>query len=170
MADYFPGKIEIGGVVPRHCVEELIAEIVETKASLDEYCQAEVTEEALKNAIEKKKILTLCQDQARYGEFEELEGFLLDNGIHFNRHSDAYYEFDAEMIFFRGDDVSWFPSTQPGELLLLHCDVEEVLQKEISDSEKVAMLRRVAFPPELKPLTPLTIQEDHDHEPGPNPL
>ena len=170
MADTFPGKIEIGGLVPQKCVEELIGEIVETCGSLDEYGLPEVTQDQVQQALREKCVLTLCHEQARYGEFEELEGFLLENGIHFNRHSNAYCEFDAEMIFYRGDDVSWFPSTQPGELLLLHSDVAEILQKKISDSEKVAMLHRITYPPELKMLTPLTIQEDNDHEPGPNPL
>ena len=158
MADYFPGKIEIGGTVLRPCVEELIAEILETKSSLDDFGAAPVTQESLKQALKKKQVLTLCNDQARWGQFEELEGFLIENGIHFNRHSEAYCEFDAEMIFFRGDDVKWFPATQFCELLLLHCDVVEVLQKEISDSEKVAMLYRITHPPECKPLTPLTIE------------
>ena len=170
MADYFPGKIEIGGVVPRHCVEELIAEILETKASLDEYGLAEVTQDALQHAIEKKQILILCDDQARWGQFEELEGFLLDRGIHFNRHSNSYCEFDAEKVFFRGDKVVEFAATQDGDLLQ-HCScIDEILQKKISDSEKVAILRRLMHPPELKPLSPLTIQEDSSHESGPNPL
>ena len=57
-------------------------------------------------------------DQARYGQFEELEKFLRQHDIHFDRKSDTKYEYDGETVIFRGDKEFTFFSTQEGNLLV----------------------------------------------------
>jgi hypothetical protein len=106
MSDYFPGSIEIGGKVPKALAQELVDAVVNAGAAEGddwggEGWEPETPEDLLKSAKESGGTLRLCNDQARYGEFDELEEFCRLNGIAYSRHSDAKYEYDAENVEFR---------------------------------------------------------------------
>jgi len=137
MGDYFPGHISIGGAVPRKLVGKLCKEIAESGASLD-YSDGGFEPENADELLEAAKTsgtLDLMNDQARYGQFEELEAFLVKHQIAFDRHSDAKYEFDAERVVFRPGmkEPKIQPATNDDEVLVRADDVMEVVKGMESD-------------------------------------
>ena len=63
--------------------------------------------------------------------FEELEGFLCEHGIPFDRHSDARYEFDAEKVAFRPgmNRPLEMPSNKDGDTLLRVDEIRPVAEE-----------------------------------------
>ena len=163
MADRYPGRIEIGGIMPAEVVDEFIDLIVETGGSLNDFGLPEATKESVHEALQKDETLILCHDRAPWGEFEALETFLTRHGISFDRHSDAYAGLDGEMVSGRGHTTIWFYAAQNGSLLLDQKQIMEILRHDSSDQERVAAIRKLAQPPEWTPLPPLHVQEKH-HE------
>ncbi|MFC1783811.1 hypothetical protein ACFL02_09550 [Planctomycetota bacterium] len=157
MSDYYPGEIHIGGPVPQAARNELIKQIVATGASLEGYCGGVITEETTGKALLVNKTIDLYADKARYGRFEELEDFLVTRGIHFNLHCEAYCEYEAEKVFYRGGKrVLSLPSDQSGNLLVCFDDVIAILDNEkLDDHSKLEALRKLIIPPETKPLEPI---------------
>ena len=121
MSDYFAGEIEIGGRISRSDLNELIDLIVSEE--LKEDYNDTWTRERLVKAFAAQDSVRLTDDEARYGEFPELEEFLVEHKISFNRHSDARYEYDATNLYYRGEETigeaAVFFSTQDGNDLIL---------------------------------------------------
>lgn len=106
MGERMPAEILIGGQVPAALVPQLCAAISASGASLDwgDPCfQPRAAQDLLDNctAHDEAWLLQLCDAEASYGEFKELEAFLVAHGIAFDRFGDAKYEFDAEWVSFR---------------------------------------------------------------------
>ncbi len=104
MAEYIPAAIHIGGLVPCALAAGLAAIVFDAGASL-ECGGASFTPETvghLAAAVDPDtKLLHLYDDQARWGCFEELESWLVEHGISFDRQSEANYEFDGTLVSFR---------------------------------------------------------------------
>ena len=159
MADHFPGEIHIGGPIPRELLNKLVKVIVAQGVSLEDYGAPAATEETLRKEFGEGKVIDLFHEQARYGQFDDLEAFLVKRRIHFDRHSDGRYEFDAEKVFYRGGkEPVIFPSGQSGSVLLRRDDVMRILDDGgLDDHRKVEAIRELACPPEATPLAPVQI-------------
>ena len=119
MADYYPAEIHIGGPIPRVVLDELIKEVVATGTSLEGYDERSVTDKSIRETLQEGQIIDLFDYRARYGRFDELEGFLVRHGIHFDLHCDAYCEYDGENVYFRGGPrVLSLPASQNGNILI----------------------------------------------------
>ncbi|MBT3381185.1 MAG: hypothetical protein HN742_11225 [Lentisphaerae bacterium] len=88
MADYFWGRIEIGGDLRRQ--------------HLPRFCQAVGADDEfdLLRFIEDGHIV-LDNCEARYGQFEELEDACREIGLPYTRQSDGKYEFSPEVVFWQ---------------------------------------------------------------------
>ena len=132
MGDYFPGHISIGGAVPRKLAGKLCEAIKDSGASLDYGCAPFEPENAddLLAAAKTSGTLELMDDEATYGQFEELEAFLVKHKIPFDRHSDAKYEFDAERVVFRPGmkEPQIQPATNDDDVLVRADDVMDVVK------------------------------------------
>ena len=128
MGDYFAGEIEIGGPVSRSELNELIDLIVDE--GLKEDYSDTWTRDKLVKAFATQDTVRLTDDQASYGEFPELEEFLVEHKISFNRHSDARYEYDATNLYYRGEETigeaAVFFSTQEGHDLIPVETIEKI--------------------------------------------
>ena len=175
MGEYFPAEITIGGKVPARLLEEFLAEIRSAGAKVGGYDGAEFAcqdAEELRQALDESGHLFLVDDQASFGMFEDLEGFLVDNGIPFDRHTDTKHEFDAENVRFRpgmkrparvssnslGDDLMDVDKVRPvakalARLATAGVNKERLLAAVLTVSRK---LKKV-LPPEVKPLPPLKV-------------
>jgi len=102
MSDHFPAELHIGGPMPRALLEELIGVIVAEGASLEDYSAPCATEEALREAFREGAVVSLYDAEASFGQFDALEAFLVKHHLHFDRYSDAFYEYNAEVVFYRG--------------------------------------------------------------------
>ena len=104
MGEYFPAEIKIGGKLPARLLEQFLAEIRSAGTKVGGYDGAEFAcqnAEELRQALNESGHLFLVDDRASFGMFENLEGFLVNNGIPFDRHTDTKHEFDAENVRFR---------------------------------------------------------------------
>jgi hypothetical protein len=159
MADRFPGEIHIGGPIFKKFLGKLIGMIVAEGVSLEDYSGPVTTMETLRRVFAEGKVVDLFHEQARYGQFDELEAFLAKHHIHFDRHSDGRYEYDAEKVFYRGGKKPVvFPAGQSGTVLLRRDEVMRILDDaKLNDQKKVKAIRGLACPPEMTPLTPVQI-------------
>ena len=85
MADYFYGRIEVGGRL--------------RAADIPAFCQAAgIPTHALTECLEDGQFV-LEENDARYGQFEELEELCRELGLPYRRQSDGKYEFSPEIAF-----------------------------------------------------------------------
>lgn len=157
MSDHFPGEIRIGGPIPQIVLTELIRVIVDEAVSLDGYGGPDATEETLWQAFRQGAIVALYADQARYGQFDSLEAFLVKHRIHFDRHSEAFCEYNAEVVRYRGGkEAVVLPADQNGNVLLSREEIAAVLEDVSLDAPaQVAAIRRLVNPPDTEPLAPI---------------
>jgi len=157
MSDYYPAEISIGGPIHRRILGRLIKKIVAEGASLHGYGEPAATKEALRAAFQDGQIVRIYDDRAHNGEFRALEAFLVRQRIHFDRHSDASCEYNAENVYYRGGDCPLvMVSDQGGNILYRHEDLTAILEHEsLNDHDKVAALRKLLNPPERAPLQPI---------------
>ncbi len=126
MADYFACKIEIGGKLTTVQVEKIV-EICKQHGRGFGWGDAAPTVDEIVETIEAGEELVICDDQARYGEMPDLEGYLVEEGIPFIEQQDGRYEFDAKTIWFNGKETVSFPSNQSGNQLVETQVVREAL-------------------------------------------
>ena len=98
MADYMAAHIEIGGKLARWKLNELLSLIEELSAEDDS--SSPLNQEYLQTCTDENKPLALYDDQARYGEFPELEQFCIANNLTFNRRSSPKYEYEGQIKVF----------------------------------------------------------------------
>ena len=89
--------------------------------------------------------------------FDGLDDFLVSRGIHFNLHSEAYCEYDAENVYYRGGQtVLSLPASQDGDILIRHQDIVNILDDNELDSHgKLEALKKIVVLPEIKTLEPV---------------
>ncbi|MCK4374767.1 MAG: hypothetical protein KAX19_05535 [Candidatus Brocadiae bacterium] len=162
MAEHFAAEIHIGGPIPKPLLDELIATVVAEGASLEGYCEARAAEEPVRKAFHEASVVDLYDEQASAGRFQALEAFLVEHGIHFDRHSDAFCEYEAENAYYRGgDEPVWFYADQVGNPLVRADDVVDVLDdRSTDDPAKMKALRELVSPPEMTPLAPVRLIAD----------
>ena len=120
MSEHMPACIRIGGKLDQAIVPRLCQVIDQEQVSLefgDDCFAPETADDLLAARIEDggALVLQLCDDQAHWGWFESLERFLQQNGISFDRQTDAKYEYGACHAQFRpGRGTRVLPSDSQG--------------------------------------------------------
>jgi len=103
MADRFTTGIRIGGKVKRALIPGLI-QAINAEQLQQEWGKAlpEIaTEDQLLSHRNEKGALWFCNEEQAWGRFEELEEFLVEKGIQFDREHGPRYETDGELALFR---------------------------------------------------------------------
>jgi len=103
MADRFTAEIRIGGKVKRARIPALI-QAINAEQLQQEWGKAlpEITtEDQLLSHRNEKGVLWFCNEEQAWGQFEDLEEFLRESGIPFNRGHDPRYDSDGELALFR---------------------------------------------------------------------
>ena len=100
MADFCYGKIEFGGALKESLIDELVEAISE-----DCYSGHSTTEEAQEKFIEQieacrnnPSVLTFEEEEARWGSFENIEGFCLDHGLIYLAYRQGSSEYLPEIV------------------------------------------------------------------------
>ena len=162
MADRFPGDITIGSNIPLRLLDLLSEVIAEEVVSIGWQYRLDKASirQAIENAAARKETVQFTDDQAAYGQFDELEGFLIKHRIHFNRHSDARYEYDAENVYYRGRGrpVTMLSTQDSNDVVYCH-GVLDILQcKSMNVQKKLEKLRKLVAPLEATiPLSPIRL-------------
>jgi hypothetical protein len=104
MSDCISADIWIGGNIPERLVPEL-CEIITREGVVLEWGEGPFqpkTVQDLKVSLRENDrgewLLWLCDDQASWGQFENLERFLREHGLSYTRRSEGRYEYDPELV------------------------------------------------------------------------
>jgi hypothetical protein len=103
MSERFPTEIAIGGPVGRKKSPALIQKLNEEELQ-HEWGSGRIpikSEEDLLSYRNSQGELWLCDEERSWGEFDELEEFLVKNGIGFNRRHCANAAYSGELAQFR---------------------------------------------------------------------
>jgi hypothetical protein len=129
-------EIAIGGDVRREDLAGLVEQIHQADVSWDwggpnaQFDHADDYSEQLLDVLIDGH-LVLRDDEAAYGEFPELEAWLQNHKVPYDRHHSAKYEFDAEIVYYRPDSgLQSFLATDDGAPLVRVSDVLDVLYKD----------------------------------------
>jgi hypothetical protein len=131
MPESIAAEISIGGEVPRLLIPALASAISDQGVS-DEWggsCLSEDQVIEIINDVNANNVATFYDDQARYGQFDELEEFCMKNKVDFDRHSDAKYEYSAEISKCRKGKVIGIGSDQDGNELIYAEDIDKILNR-----------------------------------------
>ena len=165
MSDRFPGLVEIGGPIPRWLVPPLLAR-VQAAGLRWNWCEDEVAANTPEELLEELRqhdspVLSVGDDEALGGMFESLEEFLVEQGIAFDRRSDAKYEYDGEIVFFRlgMKRPGWCLATQDGEPTIRLDDLQPIRGLFQAGNHGAALTELDALLDRIPPLPPLTIVE-----------
>ena len=114
MADYFWGRIEIGGDLHQ--------------ADLSRFCTAARVEPFDIPELFEEGRLALENEQASYGQFDELEDLCRELGLPYIRRSDGRYEFSPETVF-------WVPGMEGADAIIT--DHEGNMQVAMDDVRRI---------------------------------
>jgi len=133
MADRFAGEIHIGGTLrvadrDPDDVSEFLGECSEQPTDWGESGQRDaLTVDTIEQVIDQDTgWITFRNDQARYGEFEELEGLCRQLGLSYDRTSDARYEHNGESARWRpGMERPLVENADQSGKPMVHCECIE---------------------------------------------
>jgi hypothetical protein len=100
MSDRFPGQITIGGPVKKEDLPKLLEKIIYEYGCNEDWEEGNPPEN-IKDLLNESGYICFGDHDARNGEFSELETFLKEKGIPFNRQSSGCYEYNPEIVYFR---------------------------------------------------------------------
>ena len=129
MANRMAAQIWIGGTLSANQVEELCGAIT-TEGVLLEWGEGpfcpKTPRDLLQASIEHNhgRALRLCDDQASWGEFADLESFLQEHAIPYTRHGESGDGYNGEIVEYRPEissaDVALFTLLpRPFSLLII---------------------------------------------------
>jgi hypothetical protein len=156
MSDRFPCEITIGGNISRRLLDKLAETIASEGVSIDwQYAlDKAAVRKAIESAAARGQTVRFTDDEACYGQFEDLEGWLTSHGIDFDRHSDARYEYDGENVYGRGRKRPVvMNSDQSGKDMVNAEEVRKVLASQAPPDRRLARITQlVAAPTALTPI------------------
>jgi len=102
MSSRFCASIRIGGTIEASQLEPLVLAIRAAGVSC-EWGDASFEPQTRQELLDARKDghLWLCDEQANYGEFPELETVCRKLGLGYTRHSEASFDSDAELLVWR---------------------------------------------------------------------
>jgi hypothetical protein len=130
MSDHIASYIRIGGTIPKRLVAELCRAITYEQLALDwgeaHFAPTSVQELLeVRTSIEGADVLQLYDDDARWGEFADLEKFLIEQGISFDRLHEAKFDINARLTQFRPESGRHdFNTTVEGHVVVALRDVQ----------------------------------------------
>lgn len=181
MSERMAAEISIGGKIPAQLVDELCGAIDAAGVALewgDGFFSPKTSQDLLKARTERDGalVLWLCDEQASWGRFDGLEGFLREHGIPFTRRNDGGAVYDGALVEYRPDsDTICLPTNSDGEPVIavsLLAPADGLLagaleQLENGSTDKAASMLRDAqrrlreqLPPAFTPLEPFEIIAD----------
>ena len=162
MSDRYCACIKIGGRIERSKTEPLLAEIHSSSISLDwgeppfEPTSADALVDAKTNDT-----LQLCDDQARNGEFPELEEVCRDLGLAYTRSCEASCGYDAEIVEWRPgmkEPLIRTCSNEDSDVVLVHAStVTEALTALEAGRSQEAIARLRSLCPQIPDLPPFEV-------------
>ena len=152
MSDRYHARLEIGGPIPAHLFPELVT-ILQAGGHL--YGADKIT-----SFITPCGTLELEDDQAPYGQFPDLESWLQQHDIEFDRHSSGWFDTPPVSVHFRrGLGLVDRPRDREGHALVRRDGVVEAMKAHASQGDLRAALTCVVGP-DIPPLQPVNLFPD----------
>lgn len=104
MADYMSAHITIGGLLPEHALPELVRAI-ELDGAGPDFGEMFIDADDIVDFLREDGPRTLVDDQARDGQFENIETVCRELGLAYRRYNEAKYERPEQIVIFTGDGV-----------------------------------------------------------------
>jgi hypothetical protein len=150
MSDRMAAEIWVGGKLPRSLLSEF--PISDLRLDWDENPVDASSEEGILSARDECCLLHFADCEAANGEFAELEGWLREHNIPFQRQSSGKYEYDPCFVEFR-PDLPGKPdrvslTTQEGAPVICREEIEKALQsmaRLVKDTKRSAEKRLQAW-------------------------
>lgn len=166
MSDRYAAYIKIGGVLARDKVEDFCAAVCGDSTPCEwggDDAKPETEKDLLQLVDAKSGFLVFQDGEARYGFFESIENACKAAGLSFDRHSDAYCEYSAEIVRYRPTRGELgFPSNNDGDELMQASPVYDAYAHLLKGQfhQALTLLESVAGTHQrLPPLPPFTIGE-----------
>jgi hypothetical protein len=169
MGDYFQANIEIGGEITDEGIENLVDALCRNGPFVEHDDDVESGgndedsyREEIKRAIAENRSMKFSDPEASYGQFPETESCCQLFDLTYVRHSDAKYEYDATIDWWKpGMDTSKsIPSNTAGDVLIRISEIERLIRHIKSPAEAVvssiSKLLDERQPPKIPPLTKKT--------------
>lgn len=168
MADRYPTKIRIGGPVRRGRLAALIRAInaeglqSDWGSSLPDI----TSEEQLLRHIE-DGCLTFCDESRAWGEFADLEHFLVQESIPFNRWHAPRYEYDGELVQFRtGMQAPAVAAANDSGVIVIEAPEIQRIRDTLKTAQNMEDVRKamdelneLCFEADIEPLPPFEITD-----------
>jgi len=175
MADRMSAEIWIGGRLRRSLLEEL--PVSDLCLDWDHNHLQSTSEADILAARDEDGLLHFSDAEAAWGEFVELENWLRNRKLPFQRHSEGKYEYSPRLVAFRPDlkgkrnqDIDLL-ATQTGNPVVEMVSIEKIIDQMagLAADRKQPALRHLqrweklfaklvkVLPPHLPPLPPLEI-------------
>ena len=178
MADRMAAEIWIGGKLHRSLLEAF--PVSDLRLDWDHNRLRSSNEADILAARDEDGLLHFADDEAAWGEFQELEAWLREHNVPFRRHSEGKYEHTPEMVNFRPDlkgkrNRNVYAVTSPeGVPMVFASEVEAIttrMAKLAADRKRLTtqrlkawekLLRKLTLvlPPKLPPLPPFEIVDE----------
>jgi hypothetical protein len=169
MADRMAAEIWVGGKLPRRLLDEF--PISDLRLDWDGTPFDSTSEQGILIARDENGLLHFADYEIAWGEFQELEGWLREHALPFQRRSSGKYSYDPCFVEFR-PDLPGKPdrdtlTTQDGSPVIYRAEIEQIVQDMagmlIDTTEQPIQSRlqawgaiyhrlRVVAPPALPPL------------------
>lgn len=177
MSDRIPCEIRIGGTTSNGLATELCDVIDNSCVSLEwgggQFGPRDISD--LQKAVD-GDYLCLYDDERAWGEFDDLEEFLRDHEVPYDRLTDGKYEYDPEIAKYRpGLGLSVIMTNKAGNPVVEVASLQPVLKAidalfdylanndGVTDAvngylQGIEYLAKGALPPDVPPLEPFTIE------------
>jgi len=168
MADRYPTKIRIGGPTKRERLAALIRAIKAEGLQSDWGSSLPdiTSEEQLLEHIEDGH-LTYCDEERAWGEFADLEHFLVQESIPFNRWHAPRYEYDGELAQFRtGMETPATAAVNDNEDIVINAPEIQRIRDILKNAQNMEDVRKaideldaLCFEADIEPLPPFEITD-----------
>ncbi len=168
MADRMAAEIWIGGKLPRRLLDEF--PISDLRLDWDETPFDSTSERGILSVRDESGLLHFADCEIAWGEFQELEGWLREHDIPFQRQSSGKYEYDPCFVEFRpdlpGKPDRYTLTTEAGAPVIGREEIEKAMRgmaklvddKKRSTEKRLRAWERIyrrlsrSVPPKLPPL------------------
>ncbi len=179
MAERMAAQIWIGGKLSPDQADELCGAIAAEDVSLEwggGQFSPSSPEDLLQARVEHhdSQVLRLCDDQASWGEFNDLESFLREHAISYTRHGESGSGYNGEIVEYRPGsdpacvpvDANGSPTVDVAAMRRVAKDLDTVLEQLDADAVRKAASRLKKarqslgkqLPPDIGPLPSLEIE------------
>jgi hypothetical protein len=145
MGEHYPGTIEIGGDLPRSKLKKFLEVLRDSGGGADwEGGFAGKTKESLAElyAAGDGKTLKLCNAQASFGSFGDIEAFCRKNNLPYDAHCDSHHENNAYHSRWRpGRDNSVEVASDNDHRMLVDAGPVAKARRHLSEGNVIAAIK-----------------------------